>query len=225
MKRSIMVLLLLLLASSLLAQGYDKNRGREDKQDTEKVAATQPAEEEKIRFQFTTVAIGFGSFFDNERVTFSTDALYGALQWHGIGLPIIKEGTSTGILLEGHVAQILGQEEFGYSMRVQDLSTVDYRIWSMTRVPISAIPLNIFQSGSVSRMYTGVDVLLTEGGTGRSLPEDRPEDMIVDDWTGDYDKRFVLGGDLGVLGPGNVAFEIYSFQQDQPIAFAIFYGF
>ncbi len=228
MKRIYFVLFmfLFLLSGPLFGQGYDKKRGREKPEDEEagKVAAAQPAGEEKIRFQFTTAAIGFGSFFDQEAVTFSVAALYVAVQWHGIGLPIIEEGTSTGILLEGHAAQILGQEEFGYSMRVQDLSTVDYRIWSMTRVPISAIPLNILQSGSVSRMYTGVDVLLAEGGTGRSPPPDRA-DWPENDWTGDFNQRFVLGGDLGVLGPGNVAFEIYSFQEDVPIAFALFYGF
>ena len=213
---------LFLLSGPLFAQGYDKKRGREKPED-EKVAAQPPEEEEKITFQFSTIAIGFGSFFDNEGVTFSTAALYGALQWHGIGLPIIKEGSSTGIMLEGHVAQILGQEEFGYSMRVQDLTTVDYRIWSITRVPISAIPLNMLQAGSVSRMYTGVDVLLTEGGSGRPLPEDRPD--VFSDWTGDFDQRFVIGGDLGILGPGNLAFEIYSFQDDLPFAFAFFYGF
>ncbi len=201
---------LFLLSGPLFAQGYDKKRGREKPED-EKVAATQPAEDEKVRFQFTTAAIGFGSFFDQEAVTFSSEALYVAVQWHGIGLPVIKEGASTGLLFEGHAAQILGQEEFGNSMRVQSLSSVDYRLWSMSRIPISAIPLNILQSGSVSRMYSGTDILLAEGGSG--------------DYTDDFDVRLVFGGDMGVLGPGNLAFEIYSFQDDQSIAFAFFYGF
>lgn len=209
MKNLFIFLVFFLASSSLFAQGYDKNRGRDSVE-----------KEESIRFQFKSLAFGFGSFFDNEAITFSKDALYGAIQWHGIGLPIIEEGSSTGILLEGHVGQILGQEEFGYSMRVQDLRTVDYRIWSMTRVPISAIPFNIFKKGVVSRMYSGTDILLTEGGTDILLAE---EGEI--DYTKDFNVRLVFGGDLGVIGPGNMTFEIYSFQKNQPIAFAIFYGF
>lgn len=205
---ALIFLAFMLSTTPLKAQGYDKGRGREPAEKPQ--AAAKAEEDENLRFQFNTIAFGFGSFFDQESVTFSTDALYGAVQWHGVGLPVVKEGTSTGIMLEGHVGKIFGQEEFVYSMRVQGLMTVDYRIWSITRVPISAIPLAALQAGSVSRMYSGTDILLAEGGTGN--------------YTDNFDVRLVFGGDLGVLGPGNMAFEIYSFQENLPIAFALFYG-
>ena len=129
---------------------------------------------------------------------------------YGISYPsFIKEGTSTGITFEGHPGKVFTKAiEGGYE---QLLENVDWRLWSTTRIPISAMPIRALQSGSVSRMFAGTDLLIAEGG---------PEDF-----TGDFDARFVFGGELGILGPGNTVFEIYMFQQDVPIAFALFYGF
>jgi hypothetical protein len=141
-------------------------------------------------------------------VTFSTDALYVPIQFHGVGLPFIKEGTSTGIAVEIHPSKLLSFEDGG--VRVQQIGQLDYRLWSITRVPISAIPWGRLQSGSVARMFSGVDMLIDEGGK---------------DFTEGFDVRMVIGGDLGVLGPGNLVVEIYSFQQDVPIAFSLLYGF
>ena len=199
MKRLLLALVLLLALA--FGQGYDKRRGRPHKQDEERG---------KVRLQLTTWGVGFGSFFDEESVTFSSKALYGTIQLHGIGLPVVKEGTSTGIAVEIHPAKLITSVTKG-DFRVQNINAMDMRLWSITRVPMSAIPLKVFQSGTLSRTFSGFDALIHEQGS--------------DDFTGDFDARLVLGGDLGVLGPGNVVAEIYMFQQDVPIAFAIFYGF
>ena len=196
----LLLLIAMLLPAVALGQGYDKQRGRVQAQADEK----KPV----VRFQIKQWALGFGSFFDQEAVTFSTKALYGAVQLHGVEFPALAEGTSTGIAIEGHPAQLLTQSEG--DVRFQALNNVDFRVWSINRVPVSAIPINIFQSGTLSRVFSGVDILLYEQG---------PED-----WTGEHDTRMVIGGDLGVLGPGNVVVEIYMFQRDVPIAFSIFYG-
>ena len=195
-----LLILVMLLPTIGLGQGYDKNRGRAQKQDQEKASA--------VRLQLTAWGIGFGSFFDEESITFSAKALYGTVQLHGVGFPALQEGTSTGIAIEGHPARLFSQA--GGDFKLQVLENVDFRVWSINRVPVSAIPINIFQSGTLSRVFSGVDVLLYEQGPG--------------DWTGEHDVRLVLGGDLGVLGPGNIVAEIYMFQQGIPIAFAISYG-
>ena len=132
-----------------------------------------------------------------------------SVQWHGIELPFLEDGTSTGLSFEGHPAKLIEKViEGGRFLAIED---VDYRIWSTTRVPVSAIPIKALQDGTPGRMFTGVDVLLVEGGPL--------------DWTEDFDARLVIGGDLGVLGPGNLVFELYMLQKDVPIAFSIFYGF
>lgn len=197
-----LLLLVMLLPAIALGQGYDEKRGR--------VQAVRASEKKPVvQLQIKQWAFGFGSFFDQESVTFSAKALYGTVQLHGVGFPALAEGTSTGIAIEGHPAQLLTKS--GGDFRFQALDNVDYRVWSINRVPMSVIPINIFQSGTLSRVFSGLDILLYEQG---------PED-----WTGEHDTRMVIGGDLGVLGPGNVVVEIYMLQQDVPIAFAIFYGF
>lgn len=197
--------LFFLLPTLASAQGYDRNRGR--------TGALGAEEEDKpiIRLQITRWAFGVGSFFDQEAVTFSTEALYGAVQLHAIGFPGLKEGTSTGIVIEAHPGRLISKT-IDDGLRIQSIvDDVDYRVWSVNRVPISAIPIDALQSGILSRTFVGTDLLLYEGGPR--------------DYTGDFEARFVIGGDLGVLGPGNVIVEIYMLQQDVPIAFSIFYGF
>ena len=68
---------LLVGASVVCGQGYDKERGRNRAQKSYHAVELQPL----------TVAVGFGSFFAEESVTFSADALYGAFQYHGVGFP------------------------------------------------------------------------------------------------------------------------------------------
>jgi hypothetical protein len=198
--KKLLILVLLVFPARAIGQGYDRDRGRVDAEAREKKGA--------IAFQISSIAVGFGSFFDQESVTFSTDALYLPIQLHGVGLPFIKEGTSTGISVEVHPAKLFTVTEDG--VRLQQFGQLDYRLWSITRVPISAIPWGRLQSGTMSRVFSGVDLLIDEGG---------------EDFTKGFDQRMVLGGDLGVLGPGNFVAEIYMFQQDVPIAFSIFYGF
>lgn len=193
------LLFLFLFPAVVLSQGYDKRRGRPQKQDVD---------DSKIKLQITSWSVGFGSFFDQESVTFSAKALYGTIQLHGVGFPVLKEGTSTGISADIHPSSIVTETDG--DIRVQSFNSMDLRLWSVTRVPVSAVPLKIFQTGMLSRVFSGVDALIYEQGS---------------DFTGDFDARMVVGGDLGVLGPGNVVAEIYMFQQDIPIAFAIFYGF
>jgi hypothetical protein len=165
----------------------------------------------KIELQPLSIALGCGSFFDRANVTFSSKAMYGALQWHGVGFPALADGTSTGLAIEGHPATLFSEDFEAGEIRVQALEAVDYRVWSTTRIPISAIPIARLQSGVVANMFSGVDALLAEGGP--------------DDFTGDFDARLVVGGDFGGLGPGRVVLEIYMFQRNVPVSFALFYGF
>ncbi len=213
--------LLVMIGRDAHGQGYSKERGREKPQ--EDVAAAQAVEKRSaVRIQTKRWAVGFGSFFDQESTTFSAEALYMSIQWHGVGLPFVEEGTSTGLMLEGgwslgaatvalNPSTVVTEEFEDSDVRLQVVENVDYRIWSMTRVPISVIPIRALQSGASGRMYSGLDVLIAEGGA-----VDRTEG---------FESRFVLGGDLGIVGVGNLIFEVYALQQDVPIAFAVFYGF
>lgn len=187
----------IMLSSTSFGQGYDKSRGRPE---AEKSDA-------KIQIQVERIALGIGAFFNQPNL--STDALFASVQLHGVGLPFIREGTSTGIVVEGHVTKIF-TETVGDAV-LQSFETMDWRLWSMTRVPVSAIPIRALQSGTPSRMFVGTDILLTEGG--------------IFDWTDEFDARFVVGGDLGVLGPGNLVVEVYMFQQNIPVAVMGIYGF
>lgn len=195
MKKLWFLLIFLFLPAVLFGQGYDKTRTRAAK------------EEPVVRLQIESWSFGFGSFFDQESVTFSQKALYGVFQFHGLGFPALEEGVSTGVSVEGHPGSLLTVSEG--DIRVQNLNNVDFRVWSITRVPVSTIPFGIFQSGMLSRTFSGLDVLLHEQGA---------------DWTGNHDVRMVLGGDLGVFGPGNFVVELYLLQENVPIAFAVIYG-
>ncbi len=189
-----LVLFVFLLSSFAFTQGYDRDRGR---------VKAKAVAGDFVTFQYTAIAGGIGSFFSEEAITFDTKALFIPIQFHGVGLPFIKQGTSTGVALELHPTSVA----YGSS---GPFFGSDYRLWSITRMPISAVPLSKLQSGTPSRTFLGADILIDEGG---------------EDYTGEFEVRFVIGGDLGVLGPGNIVLEIYSFQKDIPIAFAIFYGF
>jgi len=60
-------------------------------------------------------------------------------------------------------------------------------------------------------MFSGVDALIAEGGP--------------DDFTGDFDARFVMGGDFGKVGPGNIVVELIMFQEYVPVSFVVLYSF
>jgi len=197
MKRMIFILVLFLFPSFLMGQGYDKTRGRLE---AEKSDA-------KIQLQVERITLGIGAFLNQPSL--SGDMLFGSVQFHGVGLPFIREGTSTGIAFEGHVTKLF-TENIG-DVTIQSFETMDWRLWSITRVPISAIPVRALQSGTPARMFLIADVLLAEGGPV--------------DWTNGFDARIGFGGDLGVLGPGNLVIEVYMFQQDIPVAVNFGYGF
>lgn len=190
------LLTLFLFPLLALGQGYDHGRDREKKE----------AEEVKvplIDLQIERIAVGVGTIIPD--AGFSFDAVYVPVQMHGIGLPFIRQGTSTGITVEFHPASV----HFANGRPV--IEQIDYRIWSTTRVPISAIPIRALESGSVTRMFIGTDLLLDEGGP--------------DDFTGGFDQRMAIGGDLGIIGPGNLVIEAYLFQNNIPFAVNALYGF
>ena len=124
-------------------------------------------------------------------------------------MPFIREGTSTGIAIEGHITKIFTENIDG--VNVYSFETMDWRVWSITRIPLGAIPIRALKSGTPARMFLIADVLLAEGGPV--------------DWTDGFNVRAGFGGDLGVVGPGNLVFEVYTFQPDIPVAVTLGYGF
>lgn len=197
MRILIVAIILAILPALSFAQGYATRASDTDKP--------------KLELQPTSIALGFGSFFDRANVMFSTKAMYGVLQWHGVGFPALADGTSTGIAIEGHPATLFSEDLESGEIRVQSLEAVDYRIWSTTRVPISAIPIARLQSGVVAHMFVGGDALLAEGGP--------------DDFTGEFDARAVVGGNFGGLGPVQIVVDIYLFQRNVPVSFVVLVGF
>lgn len=189
------------LSASAFGQGYSKTKTSD---------AGEQEKKPSIQLAIEKFAIGGGSFFDQESVTFSKEALYVSLQWHGVQLPFIREGTSTGIAFEGHPASLF-EQELSEKVRIRALDHVNWRIWSITRVPLSAVPVRAFQSGTLGRMFVGTNVLVAEGGPR--------------DFTDGFDTTLVIGGDLGRAGPGNIVLEIITLQDDVPISFLFVYGF
>lgn len=196
-----LVVILFLFSSVALGQGYDRNRGK-------KAARTNP--DVNIQFQVDAFSFGAGTFFSDTGIVFSSESLFVELQFHGLALPFIKQGTSTGIALEGHLAKMFGRSVWDNHQTLQ-FSEMSWRIWSITRIPLSAVPIKSLQSGTPSRVFAGTDLLIAEGGPS--------------DYTGGFDARFVMGGDLGVIGPGNLVLEVYTFEKNKPVYFALIYGF
>jgi len=188
----------LMLPALMFAQGYDKTRGRPE---AEKVS------DAKIEIQIDRVTASFGAFLNQPN--FSTNMLFGSIQLHGVGLPFIREGASTGVAFEGHITKIF-TENIG-NVTIQSFETVDWRVWSITRIPLGVIPIKALKSGTPARMFLIADVLVAEGGPV--------------DWTDEFSVRAGFGGDLGVIGPGNLVIEVYTFQRGIPIAVTLGYGF
>lgn len=186
-----------MLSAPSFGQGYDKTRARPEAE----------AAKGKIDLQIERISLGIGAFLNQPSL--SGDMLFGSIQLHGIGLPFIRAGTSTGIAFEGHITKIFTENID--NVTVQSFETMDWRIWSITRVPIGAIPIRALKSGTPARMFFIADVLLAEGGPV--------------DWTDGFEVRAGFGGDLGILGPGNLVIEVYVFQKDIPVAVNFGYGF
>jgi len=161
----------------------------------------QPAQAQMKILQVEPVefAVGGGSMLGDEAVTFSLDAAFAAIHWHGFAL--FDSNASSGIGVEIHPASIVSSFEDGVA--VQFIDTVDWRFWSLNRIEMSALQL----PGEIwETMYIGSDLLLAEGGGN--------------DYSGDFSARFVYG-----VKEGPVQLEFYMFEKYRPISFAFFYRF
>jgi hypothetical protein len=97
----------------------------------------QDEEEPPVKLQ-AKAALGGGSYFGEENVTFSSDALFANFHWYAVALPV--EGGSSGVGLEVH---------FG--------DTVAYSLWNLNRVDVP---------GLEGKVYGVVDMKFGEGATG-----------------------------------------------------------
>lgn len=157
------------------------------------------ARAQAVGFNIKDLSIGGGSMLGEENLTFSWDGAFAAVHWHGV--TFASENGTTGLGVELHPAAVVSIFENGVNAQLVD--TVDYRLWSLNRLKVSAlqIPGDIWES-----MYLGSDLLVAEGG---SL-----------DYTGDFTARFVYG-----IREGPIQLEIYMFEKYRPISFAFFYRF
>lgn len=155
-----------------------------------------------IKIDPGAIAIGGGSMLGEEDLTFSWEAAFAAIQWHGVA--IASNNASTGIGVEIHPAAVFTYfENEDDNLNVQAIENVDWRLWSLNRVKTSVfqIPGEIWE-----QMYVGTDLLVAEGGST--------------DFSGDFSARFVYG-----VADGPIEFEIYMFEKYRPISFAFFYRF
>lgn len=130
----------------------------------------QPAQAQTkiLELKPSDFAVGGGSMFGEESTTFSLDAAFAAVHWNGIAL---FGEASTGVGIEIHPATIISDGNM-----VQFLDNVDWRLWSLNRIEMSALQL----PGEIwELMYLGSDLLVAEGGGN--------------DYTGGFDARFVYG--------------------------------
>jgi hypothetical protein len=156
-----------------------------------------------IRAEPTQISVGGGSMLAEENMTFSWEAAFGAIHWHGVEL-FGRNGT-TGVGVEIHPAAVLSFSEG--NIRLSQMDQVDWRLWSLNRVKVSALQL----PGEIwEKMYLGSDFLIYEGGST--------------DYTGDFTARFVFGV-KEKAGPGWLDFEFYMFEKYRPISFAVFYRY
>jgi hypothetical protein len=162
------------------------------------VLALMLAQPAQAQFVIEEVSVGGGSMFGDEAMTFSWDAAFFAVHWQGI---TVTDAARTGLGVEIHPATVVSSFEDG--VNVQAIDTVDWRLWSLNRVKMSAlqIPGEVWES-----MYLGGDLLLAEGGGF--------------DFTGDFSARFVYG-----VREGPIQLELYMFEKYRPISFAMMYRF
>jgi hypothetical protein len=129
--------------------------------------------------------------------------VFGSIQWHGVQM--FADNVTSGVCIEVHPAAVLSFSED--NTRIQQVSNVDWRIWSTTRMKMSAlkIPGDIWES-----MFLGTDLLVQEGGSN--------------DWTGGFTARLVYGV-REKAGPGWVWVDIYMFNEYQPVSVAAGYRY
>ena len=144
-----------------------------------KAAVSDPPVKPQAQF-----AVGFGSFFGEEDVAFNPDALFAAIHWYGLSLPLPEGSTGIGV-------------ELGYGTLEGNTS---YSLWNLNRMDI--VP---------KRIFGGLDMKFAQSAGGT--------------FTADFDARMVVGAWLGKVGKGNFALEIYSLEENRPIAFLVKYRF
>lgn len=161
------------------------------------------ASAQTIRVEPSEISLGGGAMIGENGIIASWDSAFAAIQWRGVQM--FADNFVSGVALEVHPAAVLSFKE-GNAL-VQYIEQVDFRVWSMNRVTMSALPLpgEIWES-----MFIGTDLLVYEGGSK--------------DHTGDFSARLVFGVQEKA-GPGFIDLEIYMFEKYRPVSFAMFYRY
>jgi hypothetical protein len=156
-----------------------------------------------IHIEPTQISIGGGAMIGDNGIIASWDSAFATVQWHGVSM--FADNVTTGIGVEIHPAAVWSETQDGF--RLQYVEDVDWRLWSMNRVKMSAlqIPGGVWES-----MFIGTDLLIQEGGST--------------DFTGDFHARLVYGV-KEKAGPGWVELEIYMFEKYRPVSFAVLYRY
>lgn len=156
-----------------------------------------------IRVEPSEISIGGGAMIGENGIIASWDSAFAAIQWRGIQM--FADNFVSGVGLEVHPAAVFSVKDG--NVLVQAFDQVDFRVWSLNRVKMSAtqLPGSVWES-----MFIGTDLLLYEGGST--------------DFTGDFDMRLVYGVQEQA-GPGFIDLEIYMFERYRPVSFAVFYRY
>jgi len=160
---------------------------------------TAPSADEYKAEHGPRYSVGGGSYFGEETETFDGDALFLAAQWHGFDVPNGTQSldTSSGIALE-----------IGKSSRRSNESSVRPSSGRRPQLSQRATDEVVIRVWSINRVKKGKLI----GGFDMKL---------IDEGGFDFDKRVVAGYQLH----RNVVFEVYSLEEDRPIAWSFMYSF
>ncbi len=170
-------------------------------------AAPSVAQDEKeppVKLQ-ATVGLGGGSFFGEEDVTFSSDALYADLHWYAVSLPV--EGGSSGVGLEVH---------FG--------DAVSYSLWNLNRADVPGLTGKVYAVADM-KFGQGGGAVATEVAPADSRNVQAEDEPVEAGYRADFDVRVGLGAYLGKVGKGNFVLEFYTLEENRPVAFSLMYRF
>ena len=156
-----------------------------------------------IRVEPSQISLGGGGMIGAGGMISSWDAVFAAVQWHGVQL--FADNMTTGVGIEIHPAAVFSYKE-GQTL-TQFVDVVDWRLWSLNRMKMSALQLpgEVWES-----IYIGSDLLIEEGGST--------------DFTGGFTARMVFGVQEEA-GPGWIDLEIYMFEKYRPVSFSVFYRY
>ena len=156
-----------------------------------------------IRVEPTQISVGGGAMIGDDFIITSWDSAFASIQWHGVSM--FDADLTSGVGLEIHPAAVLSFQEDG--IRMQAIDQVDFRVWSLNRLKMSALQL----PGPIwDSMFIGTDLLVYEGGST--------------DHTGDFTARLVYGV-REKAGPGWIELELYMFEKYRPVSFALLYKY